>query len=321
MESIIESIPFSNWTELVTDLRKNENGSMIYRGHSNDYRLTLAKKPHEAFLSADFSKTSDFISWSLISSFDRYYKGHFYKFNSFLHQQLEDNIFRSKYGSYNLSEISYLKYCTQLERIYYLQHYGVHTCFMDFSQDPLIALFFSIANVRSSNIYNVDRDYNKFIHPSEAYVSCYELNHDKISELFNIAKLDKDFSYKNYGSYRVKNCNAYLAFDLMPIVKCQPDTINENLKLQKGCFVLYDNNGSYIPLDKLIDRLFFYENKDKEVVIKEYRLPYNEIFAKHNFEEFEDISLVNYLNRKGISGKYLFNDIQGLKYDLNFLHD
>jgi len=320
MESIIESKPYSNWTELVTDLKKNKNSSRIYRGHSNDYCLPKSIESKIAFLTGHFSHNIGFKKWSLISSFDRYYDGYFYKFVTFLHQQLEDGMFDHRYSSYKLPGISYLTNSNQLERIYYLQHYGVQTCFMDFSHDPLIALFFSIANVRSTNVCNM-RDNNKFIHPAEVYISCYELNHDKISELFNTPKLNKDFSYKIYGKYKVKNWNVHFAFDLTPIDKCRTDTLNENLKLQNGCFVLYDNNGSDLPLDKFIDKLFFYENKDKEVVIKEYRLPYNEIFTRHNFEEFEDVSLVNYLNRKKISGKDLFNDIQGLKYDLNFFHD
>jgi hypothetical protein len=305
----------------VTDLRNNKNSSRIYRGQSNDYSLPKSKESKISFLTGHFSHNINFKKWPLISSFDRYYEGYLYKFGTFLGQQLQDDNFEYWFGSYKLPGISYLRNSNQLERIYYLQHYGVHTCFMDFSRDPLIALFFSIANVRSTNNYNVDRYYNKFVHPGEAYISCYELNHEKISELFNIPQLDKDFSYEIYRKYKVKNVSAHLAFDLSPIDKCISGTINENLKLQKGCFVLYDNNGSDLPLDRLIDKLFFYENTDKEVVIKEYTLPYNEIFASHNFEEFEGVSLVNYLKRKGISGKDLFNDIQGLKYDLNFFHD
>lgn len=320
MESFIESIHYSKWPELVTDLKKNEDDSRIYRGHSNDYRWKSPKQAKLALQPADFNQNVNFISWKLISSFDRYYEGHFYKFISFLYQQFEDNNFRSRYGSYNLSEISYLRDCSQLDRIYYLQHYGVNTCFIDFSHNPLIALFFSIANVRSTDIYSVDRNQNPIFHPTDAYISCYELNHDRISELFNIRKLDKDFSYKIYGNYRVKNLNVHLAFDLTPIEKCMSDTLNENLKLQDGCFVLYDNDGSDLPLEKLFDSLSFYQNIGKEVVIKEYRLSYIEIFARHDFEGFTNITLFQYLNKKNISGRTLFNDIQGLKYDLNFFH-
>lgn len=323
MNEIVEQKTYTDWRELVIDLKTSQDRSRIYRGQSNDYHLNW-KMPKESKLTTitgHYNNNVLFNKWPLISSFDRYYMGHFYKFDVFLSQQLSDEFFASRYSSYKLPGIDYLRDGNQLERIYYLQHYGMHTCFMDFSHDPLIALFFSIANVRSTNFYSVDVNYNKFVHPQEAYISCYEFDHQKISELFNIPILDKGFSFENYRKYKVKNVKAHLAFDLTPIDKCLPATINENLKLQKGCFVLYDNYGSDLPLDKLIDKLFFYEGIPRQVVSKEYRLPYNEIFKRSNFEGLNDVSLVNYLRRKGISGKDLFNDIQGLKYDLNYFHD
>ncbi len=318
MENIIESIHYSKWTELVKDLEKNDDESKIYRGHSNEYQKRLKKKLGKAFLNADFSVNINTQLWSLISSFDRYYQGGFYKFGTFLCQQLENNNFKSRYGKHNFIEIFYLKDCSQLERIYYLQHYGVPTCFIDFSHNPLIALFFAIAHVRATNVYTPDLNGNPIIHPPEAYISLYELNHKRISELLNIKYIDNEFSDRTYGKYKVKF--GHLAFDISPIEKCQLNTLNENLKLQKGCFVLYDNEGSSCSLDKRIGELLLYDNKEKEILIKEYRLHYNEIFRKYSFEGLTKVTLYDYLEKNHISGRTLFNDIQGLKYDLNFFH-
>jgi hypothetical protein len=80
------------------------------------------------------------------------------------------------------------------------------------------------------------------IHPPKPFISIYEINHQRISELFNVKYIDSNFSRFNYGIYRTRT--VHFAFDVSPIEKCQLNTINENLKLQKGCFILFDNKGS-----------------------------------------------------------------------------
>jgi len=58
-----------------------------------------------------------------------------------------------------------------------------------------------------------------------------------------------------------------------------------------------------------------------QILIREYRLPYNKIFHKGKLEGIEDVKLFSYLDKNNISGRTLFNDIQGLKYDLKFFHN
>ena len=130
-----------------------------------------------------------------------------------------------------------------------------------------------------------------FIRCLLAYISCYDVDYTRIIDLFYIQKIDKNFPYLDYSRFKIKHSHTHLGFDLSPTENCDPDNINENLKRQKGCFVLYDNNGSDFTFDKTIDDLFFYENWEKEKVIKEYRLPYNKIFGKPDFEGMEGISL------------------------------
>ena len=56
-------------------------------------------------------------------------------------------------------------------------------------------------------------------------------------------------------------------------------------------------------------------------LIKEYRLPYNKVFHYGTIEGRKEVKLFSYLDKNDISGRTLFNDIQGLKYDLNFFHN
>ena len=94
----IEVINCSSWPELVTYLKRNDNLPRIYRGQSNGYHTEFIREPDKEYA---FYRKVNPVRWKLISSFDRLYKGPFYKFISYLYQQLEDNLFNSKYGSYD----------------------------------------------------------------------------------------------------------------------------------------------------------------------------------------------------------------------------
>ena len=206
--------------------------------------------------------------------------------------------------------------CSLLDRLYYLQHYGVPTCFMDFSRNPLVAIYFAIISVKASSSYRLDKDGNPIIHPPGPYISVYELNHRKITELLNVKSIDEEFSGYSYSKYKIHNY--HLALDISPIKNCLPNTMNDNLIRQDGCFVLYDNKGGKIGLDQFIQSNLNVEIS--EPLISEYRLGYNKIFSQCLFED-STCSLFEYLKKNRISGQTLFNDIQGIKYDLNFYHN
>lgn len=312
MSEILESIKYSSWPEMVIKLLETEDDSKIYRGHSNEYKRNLKKSDG----GLNSNKVTELNIWPLISSFDRYYKDRNYHFSSFLSQQFENNNFIARYGKHKFNEILYLRDCNQLERIYYFQHYGIPTCFMDFSLSSLTALFFAISTVRSADIYSVDKDGDPLIHPPEPYISVYEINHRRISEILNVKYIDSEFSWLTYGNYRINF--AHFAFDISPIEKCQRNTINENLKLQKGCFILFDNQGLRYSLVEFINSEFFLKRIEKELLIKEHTLCYNDIFKRFDFDGNKNINLYHYLDINNNSGRGLFNDIQGLKFDLNF---
>lgn len=305
MEDILEIIEFSTWPELVKKLRNNSNESKIYRGHSNNYTYK--------------SRIVILDNWKLISSFNRYYSSSGYLFRTYLKQQFADGFFKSVYGGYSFIEIDFLKECGLNERVYYFQHYGVPTCLIDFTKDPLIALYFAISSVKASNGGAFDQDDNPYYHPNEPFISIFEINYERISDLLKVMFIEKDSLITIYDDFDMYNC--HLAFDINPLNNCQTQSVNENLTRQKGCFILYDNNNTELTLGNYLKSSLRKLGIKFEILMREYRLPYNKVFHKGSLDEFKDIKLFTFLNKHDATGRTLFNDIQGLKYDLNFFHN
>lgn len=318
MGEIIRKIVHSTWPELVAFLKTNETEQYIYRGQANYFKIENTKGQPKYIIPSLIKYNVKPVHWPLISSFDRYYMdGPFYNFQDFLLQQLGDEIFKLQYGDYKFEDIKYLCECSLLERIYYLQHYGVPTCFMDFSRNPLISLYFALNTVRASNSWAFDEKGHKYLYDPCLFISVYALNYKRIAELLKVQFIENDFVGATYGKHKIHNC--HLSFDISPENNCESDTLNENMGLQEGCFVLFDNNASDKTLDQFIEAELNGEYISEPLII-EHRLSYNEIFNDGISGQSKYLSLIKYLEKEGISGRNLFNDIQGLKYDLNFFH-
>lgn len=313
---MIESSYYSDWTKLIEDLKKNSKPSKIYRGHSNGYSKTRIKVTKESFASGEWGMRLDLKRWKLISSYDRANDGK-YPFMFYLSQQLNTGNFRGEYRDYKYPMIKKLSNCSLLERVYFLQHYGVPTCFLDFTKNPLIALYFAITKVKDSVLHPLDSIGNPQLYPpAKLYVSIFEFDYKKITDILKIPSITRDFSIMNYGLFNING--AHIGFDVNPFENSDGIVPNENLKRQKGCFVLYELGKKEISLDEFICNELIKKGVRESGLIREYRLDYNEIFHKHNIEKFKTISLFSYLDQKKFTGRYLFNDIQGLRYDLNF---
>lgn len=301
MNNIIENKYFSDWNLLIQDLEKNRTESKIYRGQSNYF------DPH----------TEDFYGWQIESSFFRQYGVNRYNFKTFINQQLKSELFTKAYNNYSYKEIELLLQAGQLERIYFLQHYGIPTCFIDFTKNPLIACYFSITSVKGDNSGIEDSDGNLIIYPKKCYVTIYEIDYEVLLNLGIQTIQDKDFP-KNYDKYNIEN--NYLGLDLNPIDNCVNFENNYNLNNQESCFLLYDNYGNGMNLESFLRRLCRRKYKDSDrKIITAYNLEYNGIFKRLNYNN-NKTTLFRYLNNEKYSGKYLFNDIQGLKYDFNYFH-
>lgn len=101
---------------------------------------------------------------------------------------------------------------------------------------------------------------------------------------------------------------------------CNLKELNFNLEKQKGCFVLYDNCNTDLGLIEFISKIIN-EKKLKKIkkFITAYHLDYNSLFPKPLYN-LNNGTLFRYLISKGKTGKFLFNDLQGIKYDINYFH-
>jgi len=113
---ILEIKPiYDNWESLINDLkREDDKNRFIYRGQTNSFNF----------------KTNKLYPWEIISSFDRCYPTNTYRFRNFLNQHLKQSIFEKVYQDYSFAFAKNLSYVSQIEKIYFLQHYGVPTCFI-----------------------------------------------------------------------------------------------------------------------------------------------------------------------------------------------
>jgi len=306
--NIVEKID-TTWEEFVSN-NDVDNTKYIYRGHTNSISNT------------------NFSEWKLISLFNRFYTNSNFKFRQFLSQQLEENLFQSTYGKYKCLENKNLANSNTITKLYYLQHYGVPTCLLDFTYNPLIALYFAITNLKghSGGEYDLDTGIPKFYN-NEYYISIYKIDYNQLTTKLNLKNLEHTdnklfLNYDYYGINFYRNQKrAFVALDLNP-KETLKSSENYNLENQSSCFILYDN---YETQDLGFEEFIEYYAKENNLncetpLIQIYNIKYNSVF-KLRPNRPNSISLFEFLKSKGISGSNLFNDFQGLKYDFNFFHE
>ena len=289
---------FEDWVELIKKIEKLNKEEFIFRGHSNDYKQTE--------------------EWKIVSSFNRKYNRDFYDFGTYLRQQLCDSFFEKVYSKYKFIEIEKLYGYNLLQRLYYFQHYGIPTCLIDFTKNPLVATYFAIANVLLSNSGLCGNDNNLTLYPSDCFVTIYAINIKKIMTLFDIKNLNNSCLLK-YQSY--ENNHAFIGCDLNPMNQYDYDQNKcpYNLKEQESVFILFDNKGgnSWSLIDWIKSSALNKGLNSDEKLVYKFKLNYNAITKR---QENNKMTLFNHLEREKKTGQYLFDDIQGLKYDLNFFH-
>ncbi|NCD43417.1 MAG: hypothetical protein EOL88_15205 [Bacteroidia bacterium] len=166
--------------------------------------------------------------------------------------------------------------------------------------------FLSDGNAKKNLCFNNNR-----------YISVYQVNIDILKKL--IPKLDSltDDNIKYYDN-QFEICEIYpslnLAYDLYP--ESGSNNILYNLEKQKGCFIFFDSASYKIDLLSYIEETIDYNNQNN--------VSTNPIVIEHQFF-LQDLiannknSLIYYITKeKKITGKNLFDDIQGIKYDLNY---
>ena len=159
------------------------------------------------------------------------------KYIQFRHYELNDENLaikefkkrlNGKYDSQKLRDIDYL---------YLMQHNGIETRLLDFTTNPLIALFFSVVepkciNKKKEEIYSLDEF-------SEEYSSVFCINPKIINEItFGINKII-DLSYVKFA--KIQNLRTPICVE-----PSNPD-IDNRLKIQNGKFILFGKEVN--PLD------------------------------------------------------------------------
>lgn len=297
--TFIEIFNFDSWKEFTDEFSECDTKlPYIYRGQSNYFDGTRKQ----------------LIEWQLASSFNRRMSNNQWSFKSILSEQYS-NLFDIILGDYRFSNINIPSNSTLLEKIYLFQHYGIPTCFIDFTYHPLIALYFSLSEIilpgvkkkQFGNLSNFNRD---------AYFSIYQLNYELLNKKVGIKKLDNScvdcqfLEPQDYHKFEFEIGGRYFNtfLDLDP----KSSILNNNLVLQKSCFLCFDNEHN-ISFEEFLKQ---YEMANAfsldEPILKIFNIKYNSIIDRlenHNNDVFK------YLIGKEITGKYLFDDIQGLKYD------
>jgi FRG domain len=314
MVSPVEEITVEGgWQEFV-EMHNLDRGQSLqqymYRGQSN------------GIVNGKFER------WGIISSFNRRYQSTGgYTFGTYLSQQLNAEFFKKRFGGYEYNGMEHVLSLDKRNKCHYFQHYGVPTCFIDFTFDPLVALYFAISGIEGRSGKTFDGDGNCIVFPSDYYMSIFQIDYQNLKKYLNLTDLsDLDFESDIMEDTKISQfpspggCSASLALDINPAAKINS---NFNLKAQQGCFIFYDNNyTNNWSIEKFVTEFCKVRNiVVEQPLIKIFNIRYNSIFAKMTLDSTRDMSLFSFLKRNKIYGCYLFDDIQGVKTDLNFFHE
>ncbi len=318
----VERTDIMDWLDFTNEFNNySETDSFIFRGQSNGVEKISAKDKNGRVI------TTRPLEWELISSFNRYYQRNHYNFATFLSQQLENTLFEMKYGNYEFVKRLGIAQWSKLDKVMFLQHYGCPTCFIDFTKDPFIALYFAIASMKGSSGKTFDGEGNICDYSDDCFLSVYKIDFEYLKKILNIKEINSEddlgLSYRNHELYLDENSSQSAVVSLL----LHPEAISENynLGMQKGSFLLYDSHDFNFKgngFEKFISE--YITRRKIEIIkplIKIYRISYNSIYTNRYHGKLRKEGLFSFLFKKQISGAYLFNDLQGLKYDFNFFHD
>jgi hypothetical protein len=310
-------IYLDSWEDFVEKFKNhdsNKNNHLIFRGHSN----------HSHY-------PGKFNRWALISSFNRQQEYSGYSFKNYLVQQLESELFRITYGSYSYKKIKLLTKSSVLHKCYLFQHYGIPTCFIDFTFNPLIALYFALTSIpgRSGGSYDINGNPTFYSNDKDKdFVSIYQIDTRLLQEIMGVKHISsRTFGWKLLDHYTISasksfNYSSSIGLDLKPSFGKNGLFKNYNLIRQEGCFLYFDNEESNLPFEKFVD-IFCNDHNIKlpSSIITIYNINYNSLFKKMHSRQPNHKSVFKFLKEKQLTGQFLFDDLQGLKYDFNFFHN
>lgn len=296
--------------DFIKEVEQNDMSDYIFRGQTNSFFK------------------SNFKEWKIVSSYNRNTQFDRQRFSSFLSQQLDGDLFRIYYQENKFVEKNKLDRSDLISKLYFLQHYGIPTCLIDFSHDPLIALYFAMSSLPSRSGGAFNKEGFPIYYPQEYTISIFRINHKLIIEHLNLHQIDNNLPYEYFKNYTYttmndRKRNVIVGIDLNPVEKNSKLIDNYNLKAQKGAFILYDNSGyeDYGLEEFLFDYIQENEIELNEPIVKVYKIKYNELYKPMHSRQPNFKSAFQILEEKQKTGKFIFNDYQGLKYDFTFFHN
>lgn len=281
LTSIIKVEPHPDWWTFTQNITEKDNS--LFRGHSNFY---FNKNGIE-------EKGTD---WQIISTFNRAYPSS--EFTRYHYQQFWDNYPAYQGGNKILKDFNNE---SALARIQFFQHYGIPTPLIDFTRNPLTALFFAAASMTHHGVISSD---------SERYITVVEVNTKALQDDFGIKEIvDQNVDFDTL----IKNSKSNLRTPNSFIVPKPDFSANGNLERQQGAFIYFDCTYS---LEEFLGECHQLYGVDvSQAPITFHTIPYASFRGtshKHNYP-----NLFYFLMKKKKIGKYLFDDIQGAKYDYN----
>ncbi len=255
--------------------------------------------------------------WELVPAFYRNQSYKKFYFFGWANKLFQSPYFNTLFYHYNFPEKDMFLKLDLLGRLYVAQHYGIPTCFMDFTWNPLIALYFGMSGVGGTDILK-QSDGNLKDYPADWMMSIYCIDIGRLIDLLGIqTKLDVFEDFESMGSYLyLKKClkeRSLWGFDDNPAKRMGSW---KHAEKQESCFLLFDHhiiNNEPPSIEQTLRKYYPEAIPDPPIII--YRIPAMSILSDYRNEKMQ---LFEYLRRKDICGSSLFEDLTGIKYDLAF---